>query len=402
MDQTPPATAAASVSASVSASDDLRDRLLRLGLEAGLAAVGVAPAARQQPAHSVLVNRKDQGLAGAMQFTYRNTDRSTDPLRCLPSAKSLIVGALRYGSTDETNDRDEQPRTEVDDGPPQTGGRLRARVARYARDNSYQLLAQALASIADELTSAGYRAVVVADSNHLVDRNAAWDAGLGWYGKNANLLVPGVGSWVVLGSVITDADLETTGPPMTDQCGRCQACITGCPTDAIVAPGIVDATRCIAWLVQAAEPIPVELRSAVGDRIYGCDECQEVCPIGSGDVAGPGEKPVIESSFPDLVWILTASDSELLDLYGHWYIAGRDPDVIRRTALVVLGNVATRAQADDVSPLLSRYLTSSSTLLVCHAIWAARQLAMTNLIPQQVWQSDDPAVRSELEGLQAS
>ncbi len=375
--------------AATTVSTDLRDRVLQLGIEAGLVAVGVAPAVRQQPAWEVLEARKTAGLAGAMQFTYRNPDRSTDPLRHLATAKSLVVGAFQYGG------RESHP---TDTSEPGSGrdGRLSGRVARYARDNSYELLSQALTVVAEELRLDGHRSVVVADSNHLVDRNAAWDAGLGWYGKNSNLLIPDVGSWVVLGSVLTEADLEATGPPMSDQCGRCQACITGCPTDAIVAPGVVDATRCIAWLVQAAEPIPQELRSAVGDRIYGCDDCQEVCPVGSGDVSGLADRSTTETSFPDMVWILNANDDELLELYGHWYIADRNPDVIRRTALVVLGNVATPADSDIVRQLLGRYLASPSTLLVQHAIWAAKKLVMMDLIPQALWDSNDSAVSAEL------
>lgn len=365
---------------------ELTTTVLERGRRAGLAAVGVALADIQQPARSALEARKAAGYSGAMQFTYRNPTRSTDPTRHLPSARSLVVGALAYGR---------EPMGQPPSGMP-GGGRLVARVARYARDNSYELLAEALSAVAEELTSCGYRAVVVADSNHLVDRNAAWRAGLGWYGKNSNLLVPEVGSWVVLGTVVTDAELVETGPPMIDGCGRCQACITDCPTDAIVAPGIVDATRCIAWMVQAAEPIPRHLRSAVGDRIYGCDDCQDVCPVGAPDRSGQtaGSDGVVE-----VVDLLTASDADLMSRFGHWYIAGRDPNVIRRTALVVLANVASDRHRRIVAPILSRYLNSGSSLLVQHAIWAARRLEMIDLIPERLRHSDDEAIQSELVGL---
>ncbi len=392
--------------AATSDTTELRDRLLDVGRQAGLVAVGVAGAGRQQPAFAVLSNRKLAGLSGSMQFTYRNPERSTDPKRHLPSARALVVGALRYGGSsrlidgigsqgsDSTHDR-----------------RLSARVARYARGNSYELLAQALESVAEVLRQAGYRAVVVADSNHVVDRNAAWEAGIGWYGKNSNLLVPGVGSWVVIGSILTDAELEPTGPPVSDQCGRCQACVTDCPTEAIVAPGVVDATRCIAWLVQAGEPIPRPLRSAVGDRIYGCDDCQDVCPVGSPDHEHQADNLVesdvgygasLESSYPDVLWILNATDEELLTRYGHWYIADRNPDVIRRTALVVLGNIAQTEDSRRIEPVLSRYLRSQSRILVQHAVWAAQQLQLTHLIPDSVRHSEDPVIQDELSHQHAS
>src|SRR5438105_6711215 len=124
----------------------------------------------------------------------------------------------------------------------------------------------------------GWRARVLADDNALVDREAARRAGLGWYGKNANVLLPGAGSWFVLGSVVTDAPLPPADHEVPDGCGSCTRCLDGCPTGAIVAPGVVDARRCLAWLVQQPGSFPVELRAALGDRIYGCDDCQEVCP----------------------------------------------------------------------------------------------------------------------------
>jgi len=118
---------------------------------------------------------------------------------------------------------------------------------------------------------------VVADDNALVDREAAYRAGLGWYGKNTNLLLPGKGSWYLLGSVVTDAPLPA-GRPMADGCGTCSRCLPACPTGAFIRPGVLDARRCLAWLVQAPGVFPAELRVALADRIYGGDSCQEVCP----------------------------------------------------------------------------------------------------------------------------
>ena len=151
-------------------------------------------------------------------------------------------------------------------------------MASYAVNNYYAELEQALEVIAELVRVSGFTARVVADHNGLVDRNVAWAAGIGSYGKNANLLLPNAGSWFVLGAVVTDAELAPTQAPVVDQCGPCTRCIDECPTQAIVAPGVVDARRCIAWLVQSDGMIPAELREAIGDRLYGCDECQEVCP----------------------------------------------------------------------------------------------------------------------------
>ena len=347
-----------------SAADDaaLTERVRALGLSSGLQAVGVTSADVLEPARTVIPARKEAGLAGVMQFTYRNPERSTDPRRALPTARSIVCGALGY-------------RRQAPAAPSDASGR----VARYAWRDHYDDLRSILTSIANLLEQEGWTARVHLDDNNLVDRNVAQRAGLGWYGKNANLLLPGQGSWFVLGSVLTDAPLVPADQPVDDGCGSCRRCIDDCPTDAIVAPGIVDATRCIAWLVQGPGPIPIEFREAVGDRLYGCDDCQEVCPPNRGAEAEPA--PVAEpdtDAFVELAWVLTASDDELMERLGRWYIAGRDPNVIRRTALVALGNSADPADPTTIE-LLERHLASASSLLRSHAVWAARRLGRTDL-----------------------
>ncbi len=353
--------------------------LRQVGLNAGLAAVGATTVDVLEPARSVLVARRDRGLAGTMQFTYRNPERSSDPARILDGARSLVVGVLDYGPT----------APEPGAGPSPSG-----RVARYAWKDHYRVLERGLAAIAEALGADGFQTRIVADSNALVDRNAAWRAGLGWYGKNTNLLIGGTGSWLVIGSVVTDAVVEADDVPVADGCGPCTACIDDCPTGALVAPGVLDARRCLAWFVQAAEPIPPQYRAAVGDWLYGCDICQEVCP--PNRVAARRRSPSIDPSARaelDLVWVLSATDDDLLAECGRWYIADRDPDVIRRTALVVLGNVG---EPDDpaVQTLVNRYLRHPRPLLRSHAVWAARRLGLDGLA-EASRSDDDATVRAE-------
>jgi epoxyqueuosine reductase len=338
----------------------LWDRIRSLGRSVGIAALGSCSAEPLEPARTVLPLRKAQGLSATMQFTYRNPERSTDPTRALGSAQSIVVAAWPYARTAS--------------GPVDRGEAV-GRVAQYAWRDHYADLRTALETIAELLRTEGHEAQVHLDDNHLVDRNVAYRAGLGWYGKNANLLLPGLGSWFVLGSVLTDATLPTAAPPLADGCGPCRRCIDDCPTDAIVAPGVVDARRCLAWLVQGPGEIPVEFRAAVGDRIYGCDDCQDVCPPNQARIAGP---PLEVDGDPaiEIAWILRAGDDELMARVGRWYIAGRDPNVVRRTALVVLGNTGDPSDP-AVAELLARYRNHDLPLLREHADWAAEQLGLT-------------------------
>lgn len=353
----------------------------RIGLAAGLDAVGIAPADRFESTRDVLEQRRAAGLNGTMQFTYRNPARSTDPERTLPGVRALLVGARSY--------RREQPEAPGGRGP-------MASVARYMWGDDRDLLLQALDAVAVELRAHGHRACVVSDQNNLVDREAARRAGLGWYGKNANLLLPGHGSWFLLGSVLTDAPLEPEDRTVADGCGTCERCLDACPTGAIVAPGVVDARRCLSWTLQQSGSFPRDQRVALGDRIYGCDDCQEVCPPNRRErrVGRPRDEGHVDDAWVPVLELLAADDQTLMDRYGRWYIAERDPRYLRRNALVVLGNVG---DPDDpaVIDAVARHLRHADPLLRSHAAWAARRLGRDDLLAA-VADDIDADVRAEL------
>lgn len=346
---------------------------MAIGLQHGFAAVGVTGAAVFDDTLSDLVDRRRRGLNGSMQFTYRNPERSTDPTRILAGARSLVVGAWSYRSADPPS---------ADD---RTAARPTAHVARYAWRDHYAALRSALAPIAARLEADGWRAAVVCDDNALVDRAAAHRAGLGWFGKNTLLLLPGLGSWFVLGTVVTDAPLRavtvSSASPHGDGCGSCARCMAACPTGALVSPGILDARRCLAWLVQAPGSFPEVFREALGDRIYGCDECQTACPINRvHDRRDPPPPPpaAVEATV-DLVDLLAATDEQLIARHGRWYIPGREARYLRRNALVALGNVGNGTDP-ATEQALRRALADPDPLITEHAAWAARRLGRSDLV----------------------
>jgi len=379
---------------------DLLARARDAALAAGLDAVGATDVAPFESVRRTLERRRAAGEHAGMSFTFRNPRRSTEPARLLRSARSLLVGAKGY--------LEPRPR------PPAAPA---GAVARYAWRDHYAALRHGLEAAAEVLRADGHRAAVFADDNALVDRAAAHRAGIGWWGKNANLLLPGAGSWFVLGAVVTDAELPTASAPVPDGCRGCSRCLDGCPTGAIVEPGHVDARRCLAWLLQDAGPFPRRYREALGDRIYGCDDCQEVCPPGrrdlraadtdpfwytdppaSGGIGGP-ERDDAEGApeaWVDLLGLLdpATGDDEVLARHGRWYVPRRDPRYLRRNALVVLGNVGDGADPATAATV-GWWAAVDDELLRAHAVWAAARLGLHDVVDAR---RDDPSalVRAEV------
>lgn len=359
------------------------DQLGAIAAAHGIVHTGVAPATVMQRARDALVQRRDAGLHDGMAFTYKNPQRSTDPSQAVRDARAVFVGARSYLVDDPH------------DGPSAMSGR----VARYAWADHYAPLRDGLRAVAHRLRRDGWKAVAFADDNSVVDREVAYLAGLGWFGKNANLLLNGAGSFFVLGSVITTAPLPIAQAPAADGCGSCRRCLDGCPTGAIVQPGMVDAGRCLAWLLQKPGMFDRRFRRALGDRIYGCDDCQEVCPptVRSSQRLEP--PPAVGSIEPrvDVLAMLEVSDDEVLRRWGRWYIADRDPRWLRRNALVVLGNIGRPVPPAPpdvrVVAALARYLAHDDPMLRAHAVWAARSCGLDHLLPAT---DADPDVLAEL------
>lgn len=332
------------------------ETLRAIALDAGAAGFGVTTADPFPDVAAELRRRTESGERGHLGFTYLAADTSTDICASLPWARSLAVVAVGY-----------LPDAGSPSPRPGTG-----RIARFATEDHYVAVRRVAGEVARSLTAAGHRSEILVDDNRLVDRAAAVRAGVGWWGKSTLVLVPGAGPWVLLGTVATDAVL-LADEPMVRSCGTCVACIDACPTGAIVAPGVLDARLCIAHWAQVPGIIPRALRSAIGDRLYGCDECLDVCPPGvrllATARADRGRHSVVE--------VLGASDAELLGRFAHLYMPKRRPSHLRRNALVVAGNLAE----DDLFDVVAGYTGHPDPMLRAHAVWALAAIDGRRAVP---------------------
>lgn len=306
------------------------------------ASVGVTDLAPFPEEAARIESRVAGGLHGGLSFTFAHPDTASQPAESFPWAVSIVVVAVPY----------------LIDGDGVTDRRT---VARFADGDRYKFLDAVLGEMADALSLGGRRTEIVYDDNRLIDRAVAIRAGVAWSGKSTMALTPRFGPWILIGSVVTDAKLTPT-EPMRRTCGTCDACIPACPTNAIVAPGVLDARRCISAVLQRRGVIDPALRNAIGGRIYGCDDCLTACP--PGDKALSRFQPTNEDLRAETV--LTLSDEELEHLVEHWYVPSRRMRFVRRNALVALGN------SGDTSSLglLARYVCDPDPLLRMHAGWA--------------------------------
>jgi epoxyqueuosine reductase len=235
--------------------------------ELGFDLCGIA-AAESYPELSFLREWLVRGYAGEMSYMARTADRRADVREVVPGARSVIVTATLYNTVPPYADNEVPPDV--------------ARISRYAWGDDYHdvLKARLDALIAwmREVSVQSFEARAYVDTGPVQERVYAQHAGLGWIGKNTCLINPELGSWLFLGEIICTLPLEADAPGL-DQCGACTRCLDACPTGALVGPGVLDATRCISYLtIELRGEIPQPLQAALGNHVYGCDICQEVCP----------------------------------------------------------------------------------------------------------------------------
>lgn len=335
----------------------LKDEARRLGF----VACGVAGAGPDLEARARFEARIGSGsYAGLPWFTLERAQRCTDPSLVFAGVRSVVTLAAPYSSA----------------AGPAPDGQLRGRVARYAWGRDYhRVLEKKLRSLGEflEAEAPGTRSRPLVDYGPLAERAYAARAGIGWFGKSTNLLLPAIGSWVLLAELLTTAELEPDAP-LRKTCGACTRCVDACPTGALAGGYKVDNERCISYqTIENRGPIPRELRPLIGDWLFGCDICQDVCPVGSRTAQQPLpdlQAADCEAAAPALIPLLSLTEERFRQRFSGRAIIRAKRDGLVRNACVVLGNLGDPSAV----PALIGALNDAAPLVRGHAAWALGRL----------------------------
>ena len=317
---------------------------------------------------AALQNWLDSGQHGEMGYLVRNAPKRLNPDLVLPGAKSVIVLATSYSA------RDLNPSTP--EATKAGAGEPKGRIARYARYRDYhEVLAERLITLTatvNALGGSGVRSLWYVDTGPLLERDLAQRAGLGFVGKHTNLISRKLGNWIFLSEIITTADLAPDSAE-TNRCGSCTRCLAACPTAAITAPFQLDARRCISYLtIELKGSIPVEFRAAIGNRIYGCDDCLEACPWNrfakEGRLMKAHFRPDLET--PDLIELLGLDEAAFKLRFAGTPLLRTKRRGVLRNVCVALGNSGDRSAI----PALERAAGDAEPLIAEHALWAIERL----------------------------
>lgn len=369
---------------------EIKTIVKQYAIELGFDLVRITSAEEFAEDRAVALDRLKSGLMDGLPWYNENrVKRGTNPHQLLFEARSIICIGLNYFQEEVS-----ETSSEHDSNTP------KGKVARYARGRDYhkvikQRMRQYVVGLSERLGSS-VTARWYVDDGPMLDRAAAKRSGLGWFGKNTNILTPELGSWVFLGQIVTDLDLEPDSP-LKKTCGSCVLCIKSCPTGAIIAPYTIDNARCISHLtIENRGPIPLELRPQMLDWVFGCDICQEVCPVNRK--ASTNQEPGFQRKglgLIDLSELLKLSEEEFQQRFQGTPIMRAKRVGLKRNACVALGNLKNT----EAIPILGQVLTQEEALVRCHAAWALGQIGghqANVMLSQAAITEPDPQVTAEI------
>jgi len=364
---------------------DLKDRLTREAQALGFGAIGITDPAAIDGARVNLEAFLDAGAHGEMEWLADNPARRADPKVMWQDVRSVIMLGMNYGP-------DENPMAIIAE-------RSSAAISVYARGDDYHdLIKKRLKQLARWLIAeAGGEVKVFVDTAAVMEKPLASAAGLGWQGKHTNMVSRDFGSWLFLGAIFTTLELPRD-EPITDRCGSCRSCLDSCPTSAFIAPYRLDARRCISYLtIEHKGPIPHEFRKAMGNRIYGCDDCLAACPWNKFAQEGREAKLAARDQLraPTLTELSKLDDPAFRALFTKSPVKRIGRNRFLRNVLIAIGNSGDAAMINDTK----RLLHDENPLVRGAAVWALSQLqtrdAFAELGAVAIEVESDDTVRAE-------
>lgn len=361
----------------------LSRRVKELALAQGFERVGITRAEPLAGA-ALLEEWLSKGYAGGMSYMARNRDCRRDPRRYWPEAVSIVCVALNYNAP--------APGEKVmEDG----------RVAMYARGRDYHLvlrekLTNILAGLKELEPPIGGKVCV--DTSPLMERELSARAGIGWIGKNTNVLSKDLGSWLFIGELLLNVELDYDGP-VEEGCATCTLCLEACPTGALVGPYQLDSRRCISYLtIELRGAIPEEMRPAIDDWLFGCDICQEVCPYNAKapETREPSFAPREDLSPASLTRLFTAQRTDIERRLKESALSRAKASGLLRNLSVVMGN----SRHPETIPHLAMALEDPDPVVRGHSAWALGMVGggpARGLLERRRSQETDPEVMSEIE-----
>ena len=365
------------------ATTNLTERLKAEAQRLGFALCGVCPAV-EPTGISRFNDWLESGFDGQMEYLENRREAYTHPRHVLDGSRSLLMLGMHYQT--------ESP------ADPQPG---QGRISHYGWGDDYHdlihdRLKQLKAFLLQEAPEANVRGVV--DSAPLLEREFAQLAGLGWVGKNTMLISKHAGSWFFLAALLTDLELDYDAPHATDHCGTCTACLDACPTDAFPAPYQLDSRRCISYLtIELRDAIPTDLREPMGDWLFGCDICQQVCPWNRHAPLSeePTFQPQNDNNPTSLVELFDLDDEQFRQRFRHTPLWRSRRRGILRNAAIVLGNQKFAAAV----PALTRGLGDEEPMIRGASAWALGQIgsaAAQESLQTRREREEEPAVAAEI------
>lgn len=363
---------------------ELKDFIIEKSKELNIDIVGFTSCEPFENLREYLRERKKNNIE--IEFEEKDIEKRLNPSLTLPTCQSIIVVAMSYN-----NGFNKVPNY-----------RLKGRISRSSWGRDYhRVLGDKIEGLIGAIkTRVDFNYEYFIDTGPLIERELAKRAGIGYYGKNCSIINDKYGSFIFIGYILTDLELVLVEKEVANKCGACRLCLKACPTGALEGPFKFNPNKCVSYLTQTRKKIPYELREKIGDKIYGCDVCQLACPKNK-NITIPDHKNFIPrktQGYIDIEEILTMSNREFKEKYGHMAGSWRGKNILKRNGIIVLGNTRDRKNLKLLLPLLK----DPSPMIRKYTAWAILNidyLKERGVIEKAMKGEKDPKVKREMEDL---